>query len=151
MVHDGAVFVRLSARARRGLLLLLSVLSVGVVLCGIAAMHAQLASVNTSSTTSMEASVTTPHNADNMAAGTEVVAATDAMQGGMGGMGAMDCMLLGMMCLFGVVALLLLVLGGRLRSLRRRRLAVRALAATVAGWLRPPAPPSLLVLSISRT
>lgn len=148
MVHHGSVSVRPSARARRGLLLLLSVLSVGVLLCGIVAMHAQLASVNTSSSTPMEASVAALHDAGGVAAGTGVAVAMDVMQHGMG---AMDCMLLGMMCLFGVVALLLLVLGGRLRSLLRRRLAVRALAATVAGWLRPPAPPSLLVLSISRT
>lgn len=128
-------------------------LSVGVLLCGIVAMHAQLASVNTSSSTPMEALVAALHDAGGVAAGAGVAVAVDVMQHGMGGMSAMDCMLLGMMCLFGVVALLLLllVLGGRLRSLLRRCLAVRALASTVAGWLRPPAPPSLLVLSISRT
>ncbi len=152
-VHHRRVTVRLSATAPRARLLLLSVLSLGVLLFGIVAMHAHMAGDDAPISDTMTSSVTASHDA-SMAANPTVASGTaavmDVMQHGMGGMSAMDCLLLGMMCLFGIVALLLLIaLSARLRSLLRRRLAVRPLAA--AGWLRPPEPPSLLVLSISRT
>jgi hypothetical protein len=62
-----------------------------------------------------------------------------------------DCLLLGMVCFLTAVAVLLVaVVIGRLRSLLRPRAAAHALL-TAVGRLRPPEPPSLLVLSISRT
>jgi hypothetical protein len=152
-VHHWRVTVRLSATAPRARFLLLSVLSLGVLLFGIVAMHAHMAGDDAPISDTMTSSVTASHDA-SMAANPTVASGTaavmDVMRHGMGGMAAMDCLLLGMMCLFGIVALLLLIaLSARLRSLLRRGLAVRALAA--AGWLRPLKPPSLLVLSISRT
>ena len=96
----------------------------------------------------MTTSAMVGHPSDVLVSGT-VAVTMDVMQHGMGGMAAMDCLLLGMMCLFGVGAVLLLILAGKLRSLLRRLLAVRARTAVAS--LRPPDPPSLLVLSISRT
>jgi hypothetical protein len=145
--HHGGVTVRPSATPRRVRLVLLSILSVSALLCGIVAMHAQMAGADTSSG-AMPVSAMDRHAGDVISS-TVLGTATDVMQHGMGGMAAMDCLLLGMMCLFGVGALLLLILAGKLRSLLRRLLAIRA--RTAVGWLRPPDPPSLLVLSISRT
>jgi uncharacterized membrane protein YeiB len=149
LAHQEAVAIEQRAAVPRARLLLLSILSITALLYGIVAMHAQLADAGSTPSTSMSA--TYPTAASGMESGTALAAATDPMDHGMGGMGAMDCLSLGMMCLFGVVALLLLVLAVRLRSQLRRRLAVRTWAAAVAGPLRPPEPPSLLVLSISRT
>ena len=133
----------------------MSVVSLVILLFGIVAMHAQMAGHDASTGDLMSASVMGPDTGHTETAATvgtvmNVTAVMDVMRHGMGDMAAMDCLVLGMMCLFGAVALLLLLaLTGRLRLLLRRRLAVRALAAV--GWLRPPEPPSLLLLSISRT
>jgi hypothetical protein len=153
--HHVRVTIRPSATPSRVRLLLMSVVSLGILLFGIVAMHAQMPGHRASPGDLMSASAMGPdtshtETAATVDAGTNVTAVMDVMQHGMGGMAAMDCLVLGMMCLFGAVALLLLLaLTGRLRLLLRRRLAVRALAAV--GWLRPPEPPSLLLLSISRT
>ena len=152
-VHHRRVTVQLSATAPRARLLLLSVLSLGVLLFGIVAMHAHMAGDDAPISDTMTSSVTASHDASmaaNPTVASDTTAVVDVMQHGMGGMSAMDCLLLGMMCLFGALAvMLLLALAGRLRALLRRRLAVRALAAR--GWAHPPEPPSLLLLSISRT
>lgn len=69
----------------------------------------------------------------------------------MGDMNLADCLLLGMVCFLTAVAVLLLaVVIGNLRSLLRPRALAQSLLAPL-GRLRPPRPPSLLVLSISRT
>lgn len=137
---------RPSAAARQVLLLLLSLVSVCVLLLGIAGMHAGMADSSAHTGSSHVAAVD---------AGTDMVmvgtaAAVDVMQHGMGGMSAMDCLLLGMMCVFGAIALvLLLTLIAQPRSLLRRRLVVRA--RSDAAVTPRSDPPSLLVLSISRT
>jgi hypothetical protein len=143
------VTVQLSATAFRARLLVFAVLSLGILLFGIVAMHAQMASHDTRPGDTMSVSATGAHAGKTEAAAT-MSAVMDVMQHGMGGMAAMDCLVLGMMCLFGALAvMLLLALTARLRALLRRRLAVRA--QVVRGWARPPEPPSLLLLSISRT
>jgi hypothetical protein len=148
-MHDGRVTVRPSVTARRARVLLVSVASLGILLFGIVTMHARMASHDTFPSDTMGAAAMGSH-AGNVEAAITVRAAMVVIQHGMGGMAAMDCLVLGMTCLFGAVALLLLLaLMGRLRALLRRRLAVRALAAV--GSQRSPAPTSLLVLSISRT
>jgi hypothetical protein len=152
-VHHGRVTVRLSATAPRARVLLLSVLSIGVLLFGIVAMHAHLAGGHTPIRDGMASSAVASHDAAMHAIPTDApvtAAVMDVMQHGMGGMSAMDCLLLGMLCLFGMAALMLFIaLFAQVRSLLRRRRAVRAPAAD--GRLRPPEPPSLLVLSVCRT
>ncbi len=153
--HHVRVTIWPSASPSRVRLLLMSVVSLGILLFGIVAMHAQMAGHDASPGDLMSASVMGPDIGHTEAAATvgsvmSVTAVMDVMQYGMGGMAAMDCLVLGMMCLFGALAvMLLLALTGRLRALLRRRLAVRALA--FRGWVHPPEPPSLLLLSISRT
>jgi hypothetical protein len=153
--HHVRVTIRPSATPSRVRFLLMSVVSLVILLFGIVAMHAQMAGHDASPGGLMSASVMGPdishtETAATVDAVTSITAVMDVMRHGMGGMAAMDCLVLGMMCLFGAVALLLLLaLTARLRLLLRRRLAVRALAAV--GWLRPPETPSLLLLSISRT
>jgi hypothetical protein len=69
----------------------------------------------------------------------------------MGDMNVADCLLVGMVCFLSAVAVLLLAfVVGRLRTLLRPRAAAQSLLGAV-GRLRPPEPPSLLVLSICRT
>ncbi|WP_375386785.1 hypothetical protein [uncultured Amnibacterium sp.] len=69
----------------------------------------------------------------------------------MGGMGDLDCLLFGMLCSLGAVALAVLGI-----LLRRPAAALRPLALPrgrplIAPLTRPPLPPSLDLLSISRT
>lgn len=69
----------------------------------------------------------------------------------LGDMNLADCLLLGMVCFLSAVAVLLLaVVIGNLRSLLRPRALAQSLLAPL-GPFRPPRPPSLFVLSISRT
>lgn len=141
--------MRSSAVDRRGVrAALLAVVALAALLLSMAAMHASMVNGHDSS--------------EQLHASTSAVMAmpaATASQGdtgassdhAMGDMNLADCLLLGMVCLLTAAAVLLVaVLLGRLRVLLRPRAAAQLLV-TVAGRLRPPEPPSLLVLSISRT
>lgn len=135
---------------RASLLTLIAVASLGLVVFGIVAMHAQLAGASAAGSHEMAAMPLAA--GENAAADQAAHPGSTGMpsQGGMGGMQAMDCLLLGLACVFGVAGLLILVLlaDGLTSLLRRRLLAVRLAEVARA---RAPEPPSLLVLSISRT
>lgn len=149
-VHDVRVTVRPSAATRRVRLLLVSVGSLGVLLFGIVAMHAQMAAVDVPASGGTMAVAGMPTYSGHVRTVSARGASADAMRHAMGDMSAMDCLLMGMICLFGpVTVLLVLMLTGRLRLLLRRLLAARV--RVDAGGLRPAEPPSLLLLSICRT
>jgi len=134
--------------ARGARLALLAVVALGALLLGLAAMHASMVpghSPTGHSPASASADVPMPAA---MATHIEAVASSGHA---MSDMNLADCLLLGMVCLLTVAAVLLVaVVIGRLRVLLRPRAAAHS-ALTAAGRFRPPAPPSLLVLSISRT
>ena len=140
MPHEGALGRRLRS-------LLLAALAVGAILLGIAGMHASMAGAHHGGS-HIGASMGMPEVSAPSAAPAE-----DLMAGshGMGDMNGMDCLLLGLMCFVAAVAVVtLLVRITRLRAVLRPRAAAQSLRATLAR-LRPPVPPSLHALSISRT
>lgn len=128
-------------------LVLLAVLALSSILLSMAAMHASMIEAHDSSS-----HLSAPATSMVMPAATavQVVVGIGSDQG-MGDMTMPDCLLLGMLCFLSATAVLLLVLVfARLRSILRPRIFAQSLEA-VLGRLRPPEPPSLLVLSISRT
>jgi hypothetical protein len=145
---DGGV-MRSSAGGRRGArAALLAVVALAALLLSMAAMHASMVNghdprqhghASVSTVTAMPAAMAT------------LVDAGASSDHAMGDMNLADCVLLGMVCFLTAAAMLLVaVVIGRLRVMLRPRAAAHAFL-TVAGRLRPPEPPSLLVLSISRT
>jgi hypothetical protein len=127
---------------------LLAVVALAAVLLSMAAMHASMvdghqATGHSTSTLSIDESM--------QAAMASPIADGPSSDHVMGDMSLTDCLLLGMVCFLMSVALLLLAVAlGRLRSVLRPRALAQASVA-VLSRLRPPDPPSLLVLSISRT
>ena len=128
-------------RARRALV---AVMALSALLLSLAAMHAAMGSASEQADHVHVASMSmAPAPADS-----QLGAATNSRTL-LGGMSPTDCLLFGMVCFLMAVALLLLpVVFARLRSLLRSRDTQRLLQ--VQGRLRPPRPPSLLLLSISR-
>jgi hypothetical protein len=127
---------------------LLAVVALAALLLSMAAMHASMvhergAGGDMHSVTSSVTAMPTA-SADQADAGA-------SSNHAMGDMNLADCLLLGMVCFLTAVAVLLVaVVIGRLRALLRPRDAAHVLLTTL-GRLRPPEPPSLFVLSISRT
>lgn len=127
---------------------LLAVVALAAVLLSMAAMHASMVAGHGSDghahaldATSMAMPAAMAGTADSAPSSSHT----------MGDMNLADCLLLGMVCFLTAVAVLLLtVVVGNLRSLLRPRALAQSLLAPI-GRLRPPRPPSLLVLSISRT
>lgn len=136
------------AAGRRGVrLALLAVVALATVLLSIAAMHASMVRGHESMSRIDHVAATSTAMAN-----TSVVAvSTGSSDHTIGDMNLADCLLLSMVCFLMSVALFLLaVLLSRLRSVLQPRAAARAFGAWL-GRLRPPDPPSLLILSISRT
>lgn len=135
-------------RAGRLRMALLAALALCALLLGVAAMHASMidrqavevpTGVSASSTMVM-----TTSGADSTAGGASADHA-------MGEMNLLDCLVLGMLRFLSAVAVLILAL---LLGLDHQRLSPRATAGALVQAVRglsPPRPPSLLVLSISRT
>ena len=127
---------------------LLAVVALAALLLSMAAMHASMVGDHGSGGqghgSSMSAASTPPAMASQVDGG-------DSKARAMGDMHLADRLLLCMVCFLTAVAVLLLaVVIGHLRSLLRPRAAARSLAV-ILRRLRPPTPPSLLALSISRT
>lgn len=143
-----------SAVSRAGIrAVLLAIVVVAALLLSMAAMHASMLDAHRSGG-HMQA---TGAQVMAMPAAAVTQAGVGASAGhAMGNMNLADCLLLGMVCFLTAAAVLLLtVVIRRLRSLLRpcdaTYLQLAHSLRTAAGRLRPPEPPSLLVLSISRT
>lgn len=141
--------MRSSAGGRRGArAALLAVVALAALLLSMAAMHASMVNGHNSSQ-HLHASAS-PVMAMPAAMTTQVDAGASSDHA-MGDMNLADCLLLGMVCFLTAAAVLLIAVAiGRLRVMLRPRAAAQAFL-TAACRLRPPEPPSLLVLSISRT
>ncbi|MGN6446446.1 hypothetical protein [Amnibacterium sp.] len=126
---------------------LLAVLVLGALLLGITAMHASMVSDGAMHGSSQMAA--TGHDAQASTSAT--VSAFSGSSPSGGSMDLMDCLLVGMVCFLTAIGIVLLAVAlTRLRSVLRSRGLTRAPAISVRA-LRPPDPPSLLVLSICRT
>lgn len=126
---------------------LLAIVALSALLLSIVAMHASMAQAHDMATSER----TTSAAATQMTLPASAMDASPGSHHAMGDMNLADCLLLGMICFLTAVAVLILaVLTGRMRSLLRPRVAAQSPAQTLRR-LRPPEPPSLLDLSISRT
>lgn len=135
---------------RRLRVVLLDAFVLGALLLGMAAMHSSMAGGHPG-VSSADASVSdamTMTTSSAMSAPTATGASADHA---MSDMNLLDCLVLGMLCFLSAIAvvILTLLLGHDHQQLRPRATATAFLHA-VRG-LSPPRPPSLLVLSISRT
>lgn len=129
---------------------LFAVVALASVLLSMAAMHASMIQAPGAERMSHASASASSVMAEPGAMGS-VAAATPSSDHAMGDMNLADCLLLGMVCFLTAAAVLLLALViGVLRSLLRPRALAQSLLV-VLGRLRPPEPPSLFVLSISRT
>lgn len=134
-----------SARGVRAALL--AIIALLALVLGIVAMHASMVQGHNSANFEQTATVA----AMQMTVPTSQMGASPSSHHAMGDMNLADCFLLGMICFLAAIAVLIIaILSGRIRSLLRPRMAEQSLAQTLR-WLRPPEPPSLLDLSISRT
>lgn len=135
------------SRAERLRIALLAVLALCALLLGMAAMHASMVDRLAGDSTGASAVSVMTMSSSGADPDTGGASADHAM----GDMDLLDCLVLGMLCFLAAVAavILALLLGHEHQRLSPRATA-DALLQTVHG-LASPRPPSLLVLSISRT
>lgn len=146
--EDGGGVVSAAATSERGVrVALLALVALSALLLSIAAMHASM--VQQHHAAALGSTATT--SAMPMGAAAAQMVDDPSSDHAMSGMNLADCLILGMVCFLTAVAVLLFgLLVGRVRRLLRPRAAAHSLTH-VLNQLRPPEPPSLLTLSISRT
>lgn len=138
---------RTAIDVRRLRAVILAVVALSAVLLGVAAMHASTVQHDPAGAP-QQATMTVPMTTAAVGERMDAGASSDRA---MGDMNLADCLILGMLCFLTAAALIVWsLLIARLRGLLRPRAAARSLGRALRG-LRPPEPPSLLALSISRT